>query len=69
MAQTAIAWASSLARQSPLATAWLKKQALAQLPPLEHTLDIELAAQAECFRSAEFEAGVAAFLSRTKLKP
>jgi enoyl-CoA hydratase/carnithine racemase len=69
LAQTAIAWASSLARQSPLATAWLKKLALAQLPPLQQTLDIELAAQAECFRSAEFEAGAAAFLSRTKLKP
>lgn len=66
---TAITWATSLARQSPMATAWLKRLSLAQSPPLQPTLEIELAAQAECFRSAEFEAGAAAFLSRTKLKP
>jgi 2-(1,2-epoxy-1,2-dihydrophenyl)acetyl-CoA isomerase len=66
---SAITWAASFAHQSPLATAWLKKLALAQSPPLQPTLDVELAAQAECFRSAEFEAGAAAFLSRTKLKP
>lgn len=66
---TALAWASQIASQSPLANAWLKKLALAQSPALQATLDIELAAQAECFRSAEFETGVAAFLSKTKLKP
>jgi 2-(1,2-epoxy-1,2-dihydrophenyl)acetyl-CoA isomerase len=66
---TSLAWASQVASQSPLANAWLKKLALAQSPALQATLDIELAAQTECFRSAEFETGVAAFLSKTKLKP
>lgn len=64
----AMTWASGAARQSPLAIAWLKQLALAQSPPLQQTLDIELEAQAECFRSAEFEEGAKAFLSRTKLK-
>jgi 2-(1,2-epoxy-1,2-dihydrophenyl)acetyl-CoA isomerase len=67
--ETAIELATNFARQSLLATAWIKKLALAQSPPIQSTLDIELAAQAECFRSDEFQAGVAAFLSKTTLKP
>jgi len=61
---SAINLAISLSRQSLMATAWIKKLALAQLNALQATFETELSAQAECFKSKEFEEGVAAFLKR-----
>jgi enoyl-CoA hydratase/carnithine racemase len=60
----ALDMAVSLSRQSPMATAWIKKLALVQMNGLQATFEMELAAQAECFKSKEFEDGVAAFLKR-----
>jgi enoyl-CoA hydratase/carnithine racemase len=64
LAASAIKLAISLSQQSLMATAWIKKLALVQLNALQETFELELAAQAECFKSTEFEKGVAAFLKR-----
>ena len=62
--ECAINMAISLSRQSALATRWIKQLTLMQMNALQGTLDTELAAQAQCFSSPEFEAGVAAFLKK-----
>ncbi len=62
--EAAIQAAIRMASQSALALAWTKRLMLAQSPPLQDTLDLEVEAQAACFASPEFSAGAAAFLAR-----
>lgn len=62
--ERAVALASDMSKQSPLALAWTKRLMLAQLPPLDTAFDLEVEAQLACFASPAFEAGAAAFLAR-----
>jgi 2-(1,2-epoxy-1,2-dihydrophenyl)acetyl-CoA isomerase len=63
--EQALNWALRVSKESALALAWTKRLLLAQLPSLQATLELEVAAQTECFASEAFTLGAAAFLART----